>query len=95
MAKPHDDAAKRMAKQTGGTYNPRNSPDVRGGTRVVEVKSTAEEIPTALDQLKKPKAPPYIALPAKEHADALDALQGTGVGLMDYRGHIVKRARRG
>ena len=95
MAKSHDRAARLIARRYGGTYDPMRSPDVRSQRRVVEVKSTADEIPTAMDQLRRAKKPGYVALPAAEHPDALQKLEGTGVGLMNHNGDIVKKARRG
>lgn len=94
MAAKHDRAARRIARQCGGTYDPKQSPDVKCKVRAVEVKTYAGETPKALEQLGRSRKPKYVALPASEHPSALHKLRGTGVGLMNYNGDIVKRARR-
>ena len=94
MAAKHDRAARRIARQCGGTYDSTRSPDVQCRNRAVEIKSRAAEIPKALNQLGGSRKPGYIALPASQHSSALPRLKGTGVGLMNYNGEIVKRARR-
>ena len=94
MGAKHDRAARRIAHQCGGTYDPTRSPDVQCRDRAVEVKTRAGEIPKALDQLGRPRKLQYVALPASQHPAALARLKGTGVGLMDHNGNIVKRARR-
>ena len=95
MAKSHDRAARLIANRYGGKYDPTRSPDVRSPQRNIEVKSTTSEIPTGLGQLRWSRKPTYIALPAAEHPGALQKLEGTGVGLMNHNGDIVKKARRG
>ena len=94
MAKAHDRAARLIARRNGGIYDPTQSPDVRSPERVIEVKSTANEIPTALAQLRRARKPGYVALPAAEHPDALQKLEGTGVGLMNHNRESVKKDRR-
>lgn len=94
MAAKHDRVARRIARQCDGTYDPARSPDVRCGVRVVEVKTHAGEVSKALNQLRWSRKPRYVALPASQHTSALPKLKGTGVGLMNHNGDIVKRARR-
>ncbi len=94
MAKSHDRAARKIARKTGGRYKPSKSPDVRGGSARVEVKSKASEITKALKQLGPSRGRAYIALPQSEHRVAFDRMRGLKTGLMDYNGKIVKRSRR-
>ena len=78
----------------GGEYDPTTSPDVKKGAHGrAEVKSRASEVLTALDQLGRGKGHAYIVLPKSEHEKAREQLQGTGIGLMDYKGKITKRSR--
>ena len=94
MAENHDRAARRIAKLTGGTYDPTASPDVAGGRAEVEVKSNASEISRALQQLSGGSGPAYVALPKRQHKAALERMQGLKTGLMDYGGNVVKPSRR-
>lgn len=94
MGKSHDVAARRIAKQNRGTYWPKSSPDVRAYDRLVEVKSKASELPKALRQLGKGQRKKYVALPGQQVPTAVKRLKGTGVGVMNYHGKVVKRARR-
>ena len=95
MSANHDRAAKSVAKRFGGKYDPKRSPDVKAPGRRIEVKSYATEIPKALKQLGNGSATKkYVVLPKPEHGEAKRRLKGTGVGLVDYKGNIVKRPRR-
>ena len=94
MAKSHDIAARRIAKQVKGRYSPSTSPDVKGKLGRVEVKSTAEEIPEALRQLGGGSGPAYVALPKQQHPKALTRLRERKTGLMDYQGKIIKPSTR-
>ncbi len=93
MADSHDRAARKIANRYGGVYDPASSPDVRTPDRRIEVKSTTDEIQTALDQLGHTQKKRYIALPSSEIPYALDVVP-PGVGLMNHNGDIVKRPRR-
>ena len=94
MANLHDRAAKIVAKKLNGRYNPTASPDVKGKRGRAEVKSTADEVPKALSQLKGHPGPAYIVLPKPEHKEALKRLSGLKTGLMDYQGNVVKPSNR-
>ena len=94
MGKYHDRAARLAAKKLGGKYDPTDSPDVKKGMRGrAEAKSRAREVPTALDQLGPRKGRAYVVLPKSEQEKAREQLQGTGIGLMDYKGKITKRSK--
>ena len=94
MADSHDRAAKLVAKKLGGKYNPRTSPDVKTKRGRAEVKSTANEIPEALQQLAGGSGPAYVVLPRPQHKQALERLEERKTGLMDYRGKIIKPSTR-
>ena len=94
MAKNHERAAHLIAKKLGGDYNSKRSPDVRSREKRVEVKSYAAEIPKAMKQLGGGQKKKYVALPQREQAKAKEKLRGSGIGLMNHKGQITKRARR-
>ncbi len=94
MAKPHDTAARSIAKKVKGRYILARSPDVKTRRVRVEVKTKASEIPQALLQLAGGSGPAYVALPTSEHPEALKRLSGCKTGLMNYRAKIIKPSSR-
>ena len=94
MASPHDRAAKRIARKLGGRYNRRTSPDVVARGVQVEVKSTAEEIPEALRQLRGRRGDAFVALPKAEQKKGLKRLARRKTGLMDLNANIKKPSTR-
>jgi len=95
MAKSHDRAARLTAKKLGAEYDPKRSPDIRGREYRAETKSRASEIPKAIRQLGGGQAKKkYITLPKREHVSTREKLEGSGIGLIDYKGQTTKRARR-
>ena len=94
MAKSHDIAARRIAKQVKGRYSPSKSPDVKGKLGQAEVKSKANEIHEALRQLGGGSRDAYIVLPKPEHPEALKRLKQRKTGLMNYQGKIIKPSTR-
>jgi len=94
MADSHDRAAKLVAKKLGGRYNPQTSPDVKVKGGRAEVKSSANEIPEALQQLAGGTGPAFVVLPKPQHKKALARLTGLKTGLMDYQGNITKPSTR-
>ncbi len=94
MGTKHDDTANRIANKKGGTYNRGQGPDVITPKQVIEVE-TENTISDGFRQLRGFKKPVYIAgADAKATKKALEATQGTTVGVMDPRGNIVKRSTR-
>lgn len=94
MPNSHDRAARKIAQKLNGVYDPQSSPDVKGEKGRAEVKSRANEIPEALQQLGGGTGPAYIALPKRELNKALERLKGLKTGVMDYQGNIIKRSTR-
>ena len=94
MGDSHKRAARLVARKLKGRYYSASSPDVKGKRGSAEVKSSANEIPTALRQLAGRRGPAYVVLPTREHKQALKRLSGLKTGLMDCRGKIVKRSTR-
>ena len=94
MARKHDQAARRFAKKWGGTYDPTCSPDVRGLTWRVEVKSRAAEVHEALRQLSGGTGAAYIMLPQSECGAAEKLLEGQKTGLVNYSCTVVKPSTR-
>ena len=94
MARKHDKAAKRIAKKLGGEYNRGQGPDVNTSAQATEVETT-NTVRDGLRQLRGFEKPVYIAgADADATRKALDATNGTTVGVRDQNGNIVKRSTR-
>ena len=95
MAKSkHDQTAERLAKKEQTAYNRGPGADIKGGRRVIEVETEAT-VRDALRQLRGYRKPVYVAgADEKATRAALDAAEGTTVGVMDPQGNIVKSSSR-
>jgi len=84
----------RIAKKLGTNYNAGQGPDVRAGKAVVEVE-TEKTARDGLRQLQGFRKPVYIAGADKKATEAaLEATEGTTVGVMDPQGRVVKPSSR-
>ena len=90
----HNRIAQRLAAQRGVPYNKGKGPDIKGPRQVIEVKSTANEVPKALRQLSGSPKPRYISVPNPEVAKVVKRVQNLKVGVMNEQGKIVKPAQR-
>ncbi len=93
MAKQHDDIARRIAKKVGGDYNPVKGPDIVTPQRVIEVGTDPNQVSAEMKQVARYNKPRYVAGPKPFVKAALKSTQGTGIGVMDGKGNIVKRGR--
>ena len=94
MASNHDNTAKRLAAKEHVEYNQGQGPDVNAPGRAIEVE-TANTVRDGIRQLQGFRKPVYIAgASTKATKAALEATQGTTVGVMDPNGKIVKRSTR-
>ena len=90
----HDATAERIAKKKGTSYNQGQGPDVNTSRQAIEVE-TAETVRDGLRQLQGFRKPVYIAGADKAATQAaLEATEGTTVGVMDSDSNIVKRSTR-
>ena len=62
--------------------------------RVIEVETAMEGIYQGINQIKRSQKPRYMAVDDKNIQNALEATEGTGIGVMDKKGRILKRAHR-
>ena len=94
MPSKHDRTAQRIAKRLGGTYNRGQGPDIKTREQATEVER-AETVSDGLRQLKGFQKPVYIAgADAAATRAALEATEGTTVGVRDPNGRILKRSTR-
>ena len=94
MGSKHDDTAKRIAEKDGADYNRGKGADVISSRRAIEVE-TAETAQDGLRQLQGHRKPVYIAgVDDNAVQEALEATEGTTVGVMDADGNIVRSSSR-
>ena len=62
--------------------------------RVIEVETTKGGIYQGIKQVKRSPKARYIAVNDKNIQDVLNATEETGIGVMDEKGKIIKRASR-
>ncbi len=94
MGTKHDNTANVIAKKKGVEYNRGQGPDVITPRQAIEVE-TVDSIRDGFRQLRGFRKPVYIAgADATATQAALDAAEGTTVGVMDPRGNIVRRSTR-
>jgi hypothetical protein len=93
--KSHSTTVNRIVKRYGGEYNPEKGPDIKSpiiGTVEVETEKTVRDAPT---QLQGTRGPAYIAGTNQEAVKkAIEATEGTTIGVMDNKGNIVKHSSR-
>ena len=95
MATKHDRIATRLAKREGVSYNRGKGADIQAPGRAIEVE-TAETVKDGLRQLQGHRKSVYIAGADREATEAaVEATEGTTVGVMDPNGRIVKPSTRG
>ena len=90
----HDQIAENLAKKFGTEYKKHKGIDIVTKDRVIEVETTKEGIYQGINQIKRSSKVRYIAVDDKNIQNALDATKGTGIGVMDSKGEVIKRARR-
>ncbi|MCY3808017.1 MAG: hypothetical protein OXG58_01015 [Gemmatimonadetes bacterium] len=94
MASKHDQTARRLARREGVDYNQGQGADIISNRRAIEVE-TASTARDGLRQLQGHRKPVYIAGADEEATKvALEAAEGTTVGVMDSDGNIVKSSSR-
>ena len=90
----HDQIAEKLAKEFGAKYKKYKGIDIVTSNRVIEVETTKNGIYQGINQVKRSPKPRYIAVNKRNIQNALKVTEGTGIGVMDEKGRIVKRARR-
>ncbi len=93
-SKSHKTAANRIAKKYNVDYNNSEGVDIKSNRATVEVE-TPDTVADGLGQLQGHRGPVYIAGTNQEAVDkAVEATEGTTIGVMDNQGNIVKSSSR-
>ncbi len=94
MPSKHDKTAARIARKLDGEYNRGQGPDIITPSQATEVE-TPNTVQDGLRQLKGFRKSVYIAgADAEATRKALEATEGTTIGVRDHNGKILKRSTR-
>jgi len=93
MGSRHDRAARRIARKFRAKYR-RKGVDVVAKDRAIEVACSLSDLYQSMRQLiSSRRRIKYLAVPRELQDIALKLTKGTGIGVMNLRGEIIKRAR--
>ena len=92
----HNKIAKKLAKKFGTKYKSDEGIDIvdRKRRRVIEVEVREESLSQGMDQVIRSVMARYLAVPKKLIKKAKEVTKGTGVGVMNESGRIIKKASR-
>lgn len=93
-SRSHKITANRLANKYKTEYNTAKGVDIQTDNLAVEVEPP-DTIKDGIRQLRGYKKPVYISGTNQEAVEkALDATEGTTIGVMDNQGNILKRSTR-
>lgn len=90
----HDEIAEKLAKKFNTEYKRTKGIDLVTQDRVIEVETKKDGIYQGIKQVEKSSKPRYLAVNKINIDNALEATQGTGIGVMGETGKIIKKASR-
>jgi len=90
----HDEVANKLAKKFNTEYKSNKGIDLVTLKQVIEVETKKAGINQGIKQVEKSSKARYLAVNKINISNALKATQGTGIGVMNERGKIIKRASR-
>ena len=91
----HDQIAENLAKKFGTEYKKHKGIDIVTKDKVIEVETTKSGIYQGIKQVKRSSKAKNIAVNDRNIQNALDATEGTGIGVMNEMGETIKRGKRG
>ena len=94
MTSVHDQIASKLASKFGTEYKSDKGIDLVLSNRVIEVETKKAGIEQGIKQVEKSDKARYLAVNKINVNNALSATQGTGIGVMNQTGRIVKKAGR-
>jgi len=90
----HDEIAKSLAKKFRTEYKKWKGIDIVTPDRVIEVETKKGGIQQGIEQVEKSPKARYLAVNEINIENALEATEGTGIGIMGPTGRIIKKAGR-
>jgi len=90
----HDQIANRLARKFKSTHR-HQGVDILSQGRAIEVAVTLNDLYQSVKQLKRSRAPKkYLAVPLCLLPKARKLLKGSGIGIMNTKGRIIKKCRK-
>jgi len=90
----HDEIAEKLAKKFKTEYKSNKGIDLVTSSQVIEVETKKSGIYQGIKQVERSSKPRYLAVNKININNTLEATKGTGIGVMNERGKIIKRASR-
>lgn len=90
----HDEIANKLAKKLKTEYKSDKGIDLVLPTKVIEVETQKANIPQGIKQIEKSQKARYLAVNKININNAVQATEGTGIGVMSETGKIIKKASR-
>lgn len=90
----HDEIAKKMAKKLKIEYKSDRGIDLVTSNQVIEIETKKSGISQGIKQVEKSPKARYLAVNKININNALEATKGTGIGVMNEKGKIIKKASR-
>jgi hypothetical protein len=90
----HDEVANKLAKKFKTEYKSDKGIDLVLPTKVIEVETQKVGILQGIKQVEKSQKARYLAVNKININNAIQATEGTGIGIMSEAGKIIKKASR-
>lgn len=90
----HDEVANKLAKKFKTKYKSDKGIDLVLPTKVIEVETQKAGILQGIKQVEKSQKARYLAVNKINVNNAIQATEGTGIGIMSETGKIIKKASR-
>lgn len=90
----HDLIAERLARKFDTEYKPNKGIDLVTPDRVIEIETKKEGIEQGIDQVAHSSKARYLVVSNRIVKLAQELAEGSGIGIMNKRGKIIKRAGR-
>ena len=90
----HDRIAEKLAKKFGTEYKSDKGIDVVTSGKVIEVETKKGSLGQGIGQVAHSQKARYLAVNKINVNNALKATEGTGIGVMNQAGRIIKKASR-
>jgi len=94
MTSKHDQIANNLATKFGTEYKSNKGIDLVLPKRVIEIETKKAGIYQGIKQVERSDKARYLAVNNINVNNALSSTQGTGIGVMNEEGKIVKKAGR-
>ena len=94
MISVHDQIANKLAKKFETKYKSRKGIDLVLPNKVIEVETKKAGIAQGIKQIEKSDKDRYLAVNKINIDNALASTDGTGIGVMNQAGRIIKKAGR-